>query len=90
VSRIYTRTPQVLHRNAGPDVLALLPGAGDVHLMAGPAALMWDLLAEEIAFEDLVDELAELYDRPFEEIAPSLESYLQDLARHDLVEERID
>lgn len=87
--RIYTRASQVLHRNAGPDVLALLPGLGDVQLMAGPAALMWDLLAEEVAFKDLVDELAELYARPAEEIAPSLESYLQDLTRRGLVEERI-
>jgi Coenzyme PQQ synthesis protein D (PqqD) len=90
VRRIYTRASQVLHRNAGPDVLALLPGLSDVHLMAGPAALMWDLLAEEVAFEDLADELAQLYARPVEEIVPSLESYLQDLARRGLVEERID
>ena len=84
---IYTRAPHVLYRNAGADVLALLPGESNVHLMAGSSALMWDLLAEEIAFEDLVDDLAKLYARPAPEIAPSLESYLKDLMRRGLVEE---
>ena len=84
----YVRAPRVLHRNAGPDVVALLPGLSDVHLLAGPAAVMWDLLAEEIALGDLVDEVAQLYARPTQEIAPSLESCLQDLAHLGLLEER--
>ena len=81
------RAPHVLHRNAGPDVVALLPGLSDVHLLAGPAAVMWDLLAEEIALGDLVDEVADLYARPAREIASSVEGHIQDLARLGLVEE---
>jgi len=83
---VYGRADQVLHRNTGPDVVAMLPGEGDVHLLSGPAAVVWELLSEEAALDGLIHAMADLYDRPAEEIAASVETCLNDLASRRLVE----
>ena len=88
MSVAYARGDNVLHRNAGSDVVVLLPGDGDVHLLSGPAAVMWDLLAEARLLDDLIQEMAGLYGRPVDEIAPSVRGCLDDLATRRLVEHR--
>ena len=52
-----------LDRNAGPDVLAMLPGDEEVHVVSGPAAVSWDLLSEDVTLDELIEEIADLYDR---------------------------
>jgi len=88
VKTTYRRASHVLHRNAGPDVLAMVPGDEEVHVMSGPAAVMWDLLSEGATLDDLIAEIADLYARSADEIAPSLQGCMQDLADRGLVEER--
>lgn len=85
---IYRRASQVLHRNAGPDVLAMVPGDEEVHLMSGPAAVLWDLLSEGTALDDLIREIADLYEQRTEEVTPALEVCLRDLVDRGLVRER--
>jgi hypothetical protein len=87
VKTTYRRASHVLHRNAGPDVLAMVPGDEQVHVMTGPAAVLWDLLSEGTALDDLIREIADLYARSADEIAPSLEGCIQDLADRGLVEQ---
>jgi hypothetical protein len=88
VKTIYRRASQVLHRNAGPDVLAMVPGDEEVHLMSGPAAVLWDLLSEDARLDELTGRIAELYAQPTDKIGPALEVCLRDLADRGLVEER--
>lgn len=84
----YSRASHVLHRNAGPDVLAMVAGDEEVHVMSGPAAVMWDLLSEGATLDDLIEEMADLYARSPDEIAPSLEGCMEDLVERGVVEQR--
>jgi hypothetical protein len=85
---VYRRSPHVLHRNAGPDVIAMLPGAGEMYVVSGPAAVLWDLLSEDARLDELTGRIAELYAQPTDKIGPALEVCLRDLAYRGLVEER--
>ena len=85
---IYRRASQALHRNAGPDVLAMVPGDEEVHVMSGPAAVMWDLLSEGATLDEVIGEIADLYGRAADEVAPSLKDCMGDLAALGLVEQR--
>lgn len=87
MTTVYTRASHVLHRNVGPDVLAMIPGQDAIHLISGPAAVMWDLLDQHIALDEAIGEISELYVLPIQEIAPSLASCVRDLTRRGLVEE---
>lgn len=84
----YIRSGRTLHRNAGPDVLAMVPGEGRVHLLSGPAAAIWDILGERASIADVTDDLARLYERPADQIRPSVEDCVLSFARRGLVEER--
>lgn len=84
----YIRSGRMLHRNAGPDVLAMVPDEGRVHVLSGPAAVIWDILGERASIADVTDDLARLYERPAEEIRSSVEDCVRSLARRGLVEER--
>jgi hypothetical protein len=84
----YIRSGRTMHRNAGPDVLAMLPGEGRIHLLSGPAAVIWDILGERASIAEVTDDLARLYERPSDEIRPSVEDCVRSLAHRGLVEER--
>ena len=84
----YIRSGRTLHRNAGPDVLAMVPDEGRVHVLSGPAAVIWDILGERASIADVTDDLARLYERPAEEIRSSVEDCVRSLTRRGLVEER--
>ena len=85
---VYRRSPHALYRNIGPDVLAMLPGAEDMHVVSGPAAVIWDLLSEDAGLDEMIGEIADLYEHPTEEVTPALEVCLRDLVDRGLVEER--
>jgi Coenzyme PQQ synthesis protein D (PqqD) len=84
----YIRSGRTLQRNAGPDVLAMVPDEGRVHVLSGPAAVIWDILGERASIADVTDDLARRYERPAEEIRSSVEDCVRSLARRGLVEER--
>jgi hypothetical protein len=84
----YIRSGRTLHRNGGPDVLAMVPGEGRVHVLSGPAAVIWDILGARASIPDVTDDLARLYERPADEIRSSVEDCVRSLARRGLVEER--
>jgi hypothetical protein len=84
----YRRAPHVLHRNAGPDVVAMLPDDEKLHVLSGPAAVMWDLLSGDVTRDELIGEIANMYTQPVEDVAPELDGCLRDLADRGLVEER--
>jgi hypothetical protein len=84
----YIRSGRTLHRNAGPDVLAMVPDEGRVHVLSGQAAVIWDILGERASIAHLTDDLARLHERPAEEIRSSVEDCVRSLARRGLVEER--
>jgi hypothetical protein len=84
----YIRSERTIHRNAGPDVLAMVPGEGRVHLLSGPAAMIWDILERGAAIADMVHEVAGLYGRPARMVRSSVEDCVRRLVEYDLVEER--
>jgi len=88
VKKVYRRVPHVLERNAGPDVLAMLPSDDEVNVISGPAAVAWDLLSEDVTLDELIEEIAALYDRLARDVAPSIEGCMRDLTARGLVEER--
>jgi hypothetical protein len=66
----------------------MVPGEGRVHVLSGPAAVIWVILGERASIADVTGDLAELYERPADEIQPSVEDCVRSLARRGLVEER--
>ena len=84
----YIRSGRTLHRNAGPDVLAMVPGEGRVHVLSGPAAVIWDMLGDGARIEDVTEDVARLYERPTDENRSSVEDCVRSLARRGLVEAR--
>jgi len=84
----FVRATWALHRNAGPDVVAMVVDEPEVHVLSGPAALIWRLLAEEGRIEDVTDEVARVYQRPAEEVRASVEDCVRTLVDRRLAEER--
>jgi hypothetical protein len=86
VTGTVVRARHALHRNAGADVMAMLPGGGDVHLLSGPAAVIWDLVADRVTTDDLIGVIAELYGRPDYAVRPSVEDCIRTLTSQGLLE----
>jgi hypothetical protein len=84
----YIRSGRTLHRNAGPDVLVMVPGVERLHVLSGPAAVIWEILGDGARIEDVTEDAARLYGCTVGEIRSSIESCARTLARHGLVEER--
>jgi Coenzyme PQQ synthesis protein D (PqqD) len=84
----FIRSGQTLHRNAGPDVLATLPGEGRLHVLSGPAAVIWHVLGDAATIAEVTDEVARVYERPAAEVRSSVEGCVRTLTRRGLVEER--
>jgi Coenzyme PQQ synthesis protein D (PqqD) len=88
VTTTFIRSGRALHRNAGPDVVAMLPGQGELHVLSGPAAVIWEILVDGARIDDVTGEVARLYRRPPAEVGPSVEECVRTLADRGLVEER--
>jgi hypothetical protein len=87
VTGTVVRADRALHRNVGADVMAMLPGGGEVHVLSGPAAVIWDLVAQHVATVDLIRAIAELYGRPTQEVRPAVEDCVRRLSRLGLFEQ---
>jgi Coenzyme PQQ synthesis protein D (PqqD) len=88
IAAAYVRSGRTLHRDVGPDVLVMVPGEGRVHVLSGPAAVIWDILGDGAGVEDVTEDVARLYGCTVGEIRSSVEACARTLARHGLVEER--
>jgi hypothetical protein len=88
VTASFVRSGRALHRNAGPDVVAMLPGGGEVHVLSGPAAVIWDILGDAATIDDVTSEVADLYRQPIDGVRRSIDDCVRRLARRGLLEER--
>lgn len=84
----FVRSAQSLHRSAGSDVVAMVVGEGEVHVLSGPAAVIWHVLRDAATTDEVTDEVARVYERPIAEVRSSVEGCVRTLARRGLVEER--
>lgn len=83
----FRRAPSVLFRAVGDEVV-LAPAEGDdFHRLSPTGGVVWGLLATPRSLRELVATLAETYEEPSEVIAPGVESLVEDLLRHGIVEE---
>ena len=84
----FIRSEESLHRDAGPDVIAMVTGDAELHVLSGPAAVIWHLLAEARGLDDVTDEVARVYQRPADEVRASVEACIHTLVGHRLAQER--
>ena len=84
----FVRSPQSLHRSAGTDVVAMVAGEGEVHVLSGPAAVIWHVLRDVATIDEATGEVARVFERPIAEVRSSVEGLVRTLARRGLVEER--
>jgi hypothetical protein len=81
----WVRSPHVLWRTA-PGFLAVADIDGEVTRAEGPAADIWEQLAEPVTIERLSSELADRYGEPVEAVRTDLIPFLLDLAERGIVD----
>jgi hypothetical protein len=87
LQRQYRQSAAVLFRRVGPEVLAAVPGNGEVIRLDGPAPTAWTLMAYPITASELTNELAAMYSRSADEIRHEVEYMIDDLVRRGLIDE---
>lgn len=73
------RDPTVLWRRSGRRVVLLPTGCAEPIVLDGIGRLVWELLDEPTAREDLVDVLGEHFDEPRDQVEVDLEPFLEEL-----------
>jgi Coenzyme PQQ synthesis protein D (PqqD) len=76
----YRHSPFVLQRKVGTQVLVTIPGDQSVHRLSGSAGVTWWLLESSMTVEQLVAEVASIYDMEPLEVSPEVEALVRDLA----------
>ena len=74
-----------VHERYSASRLLLLPSRGDAVELNGPAALVWELLREGSAVEEIVRLVAEAYHEDPKVVTPLVHSTVEQLHDHGLV-----
>jgi hypothetical protein len=61
------------------DGIVVLPGSGEPIALLGPAAGLWELLAEPLTVEEVVTTLAEHYGVDADQVSPEIRATLDEL-----------
>jgi hypothetical protein len=88
VTSRFARAERSLHRDAGPDVIAMVAGGRDLHVLSGPAAVIWRILAEPGELDEVTDQVARIYGRSSDEVREPVEACVRTLIGRGLAEER--
>jgi hypothetical protein len=80
------RSPQILFRNVGPDVLLAVPGRHDFEQLGGSGALLWDMLAEPRTVNEVVELLAVAYGEDPSVVRPGVEAVVEQLVHLGVLE----
>ncbi len=80
------RSPTVLWRQTGAEVIATTQGRDDFDKLSPTAAAVWLLLDAPITLGQLKELVAERYGKPAESIASDVEALVGDLLARGLVE----
>ena len=83
--RLYRRSESALFSNVGEDIVALDVENGHCYGMEKATAAIWDLLAEPIAIDQMVERLTATYDVEAAECRADLERIVGQLEREGLV-----
>lgn len=76
----YRRSPAVLWRSVGADVLVAHRAGGDPELLADTAAAIWHCLTEPATVAEVTAALADVYAAPPERLAADVAAFLTELA----------
>lgn len=79
------RSAAALWRTAPGFLTVTRPGV-DVLTVEGPGADIWNLLEQEISFEELAERLAERYSAPLETVRADLAPMIDRFAAEGLIE----
>ncbi|HJU76528.1 MAG TPA: PqqD family peptide modification chaperone [Sphingomicrobium sp.] len=82
---LYRRSESALFSNVGDDIVALHVENGRCYGMEKATAAIWDLLAEPIAIDQLVERLTTTYDVEPTECRTDLERIIGQLEQEGLV-----
>lgn len=81
----WVRGPSVLWRYVPGGILLLAPGADDPVLLSGSGAAVWQLLAEPLQEEDVIETLARACAVEATVVAADLRPLLDEMAARELV-----
>lgn len=85
MSTLYSRSPDVLWRNAGDRVVFRRLDGDCLVSLEGSGVLLWKLLATPISFDNLVATMASHYAVDVDMVSDSVERVLADLEHSGLV-----
>ena len=84
----FRRTPGIIRREVGSDVLLLDPRDESLHVLNTTAAVVWDLLVGPRSAEELVADLAQRFEvAPGDAVARDITHLLESLVARGLVRE---
>jgi hypothetical protein len=75
----WRRDPRVLWRRSGPRVLFLAPSSGELGVLEGVGAVVWELLETPMYQADLLQTLADAFGLPLSDVEDQLRPFLVDL-----------
>ena len=80
------RSPDILVRNVGSEVLLTAAGHADVDRLSGTAAAVWDVLEVPRAPEEVTRLVAEAFGQQEQAVMADVEAFLNELLRRGWVE----
>jgi hypothetical protein len=86
---MFRRSPEILWRAAGREVLLARPGREDFDRLSETGGLVWSLLEVPRTLEALVETMAEAYGLRPDAIAADVEGLIGELRRRGCVEETV-
>jgi hypothetical protein len=84
VSAVLKRPDGLLYRDLGTEVLVMVPGEDDVHLLTGSSALLWDLLEGGTTAQHAARRISEAYGELVDSMTADVERGLQELMERGL------
>lgn len=83
----FRRSPSVITRSVGDEIVAAVPARDDFHCLSGTALAMWDLLEIPRTLPELAGIASAAYSTEPERIISDIDLLLDDLIAQGLVEE---
>jgi hypothetical protein len=84
----WQRAPGVVWRRSDGKVALLCPGGEELLVLSGTGAVTWELLAEPVAEQDLIEALADGFEADPDDVASALRPFLTGLAEVGAVHQR--
>jgi hypothetical protein len=86
VSDRYRRSPRVLHRNAGPDVLVVSRDADGLTTLSGASAVIWEVLSRPADADRIRTLVGDVLGTPPAAVATGIDDCLQELTAAGVIE----